>query len=61
VHPAGITAGHRWIQPPSGADKAAAVPGQTNIIFAAGEKKVYFYDQSGVIGKPMNLKEFLRP
>jgi len=61
VHPAGTTAaGHTWVQPPSDADEAAAVPGQTNIVFAAAEKKVYFYDNSGIIGKPMKLKDFLR-
>jgi hypothetical protein len=48
-----------WNQPPSENDKAAVVPGQTHILFAAGEKKVYFYDSSGVIGRPMSLKDFL--
>ena len=60
VHPSGITAaGHRWIQPPSDVDKAAAIPGQINIVLGAGEKKVYFYDSSGDIGKAMKLKDFL--
>ncbi len=31
-----------------------------NLVVAAREKKVYFYDGSGVIGHPMNLKDFLR-
>jgi hypothetical protein len=51
--------GHYWAQPPSAADKAAALPGQINIVFGAGDKKVYFYNRSGVIGKPMKLKDFL--
>src|ERR1700686_1305444 len=60
VHPEGITAaGHGWVQPPSNVDKAATIPGQINAVLAAGEKKVYFYDESGVIGKPMKLKDFL--
>ena len=60
VHPAGVTAaGKRWVQPPSSADKTAAIPGQINIVLAAGEKKVYFYDSSGVIGKSIKLKDFL--
>jgi hypothetical protein len=60
VHPAGVTAaGKRWVQPPSSADKTAAIPGQINIVLAADEKKVYFYDSSGVIGKSIKLKDFL--
>ena len=60
VHPAGVTAaGKRWVQPPSSADKTEAIPGQINIVLAAGEKKVYFYDSSGVIGKSIKLKDFL--
>ncbi|HXL23018.1 MAG TPA: hypothetical protein VOA78_11165 [Candidatus Dormibacteraeota bacterium] len=61
VHPAGTTGkGKGWNQPPSEADKSAVVPGQINLIFAARENKVYFYDNSGVIGKPMSLKDFLK-
>jgi hypothetical protein len=30
------------------------------VMFAAREKKVYFYDNLGVNGHPMNLKDFLR-
>jgi hypothetical protein len=30
------------------------------VMFAAREKKVYFYDSSGVNGHPMKLKDFLR-
>jgi len=32
-----------------------------NIVVGAGDKKVYFYNSSGVIGKPMKLKDFMRP
>ena len=61
VHPAGTTPkGKGWNQPPSQKDKAASVPGQINIVFAARENKVYFYNRSGPIGKPMKLKDFLR-
>jgi hypothetical protein len=59
VHPAGRTATHFWKQPPSPKDTSAAVPGKINIVFGAGDKKVYFYNRSGVIGKPMKLKDFL--
>jgi hypothetical protein len=60
VHPGGTTArGKMWVQPPSDKDKAAAIPGQINIVLAAGEKKVYFYERSGVIGRPVKLKDFL--
>jgi hypothetical protein len=54
-----------WTQPPSDPDIAdAAKPGTlppdvSMIVFAAREKKVYFYDSSGVTGS-MNLKDFLR-
>jgi hypothetical protein len=61
IHPSGTTETHNWNQPPSDADqKAVSTPGLINIVFAAREKKVYFYDRAGQIGKAMNLKDFLR-
>jgi RHS repeat-associated protein len=59
VHPSGTTATHAWAQRPSAADKAAALPGRINIVFGARDNKVYFYNNSGVIGNPMKLKDFL--
>jgi hypothetical protein len=60
AHPSGVTAaGNGWKQPPSGQDKSVALPGVINIVFAAREGKVYFYNSAGVIGKPMKLKDFL--
>jgi RHS repeat-associated protein len=60
VHPSGTTGAHVWKQKPSPADTAAAVSGKINIVFGAGNKKVYFYNSSGVIGNPMSLKDFLK-
>jgi RHS repeat-associated protein len=61
VHPGGVTPnGKGWRQPPSkDSDIPNAVKGKINIVFAAREGKVYFYNTSGVIGKPMNLANFL--
>ena len=59
VHPSGETAMHNLAQGPSPADRAAAVPGQINIVFAARDHKVYFYNSAGNIRKPMKLKDFL--
>ena len=67
VHPAGTRVGtegnaqveHGFAQPPSETDVKEAGIGM-NLVVAAREKKVYFYDSSGVIGHPMNLKDFLR-
>jgi hypothetical protein len=59
VHPSGATGTHSWAQPPSKVDLGSAVPGKINIVFGAGNSKVYFYNSSGVIGKPMSLKSFL--
>jgi hypothetical protein len=60
VHPSGTTeAGKGWVQPPSDADKVATIPGQINIVLAAREKRVYFYDKDGIIDKPIKLKDFL--
>jgi hypothetical protein len=33
--------------------------GGINIVVRAGDKKVYFYNSNGVIGKPMKLKDFM--
>jgi hypothetical protein len=61
VHPGGTTAkGNSWKQFPSpDADIPHAVPGKINIVFGAGNSRVYFYNSSGVIGKPMKLTDFL--
>jgi hypothetical protein len=50
---------HGFAQPPSDTDIKQAGTG-INIVLAAREKKVYFYDSSGVIGHPMKLKDFLK-
>jgi RHS repeat-associated protein len=61
THPGGTTAkGGYWVQPPSGQDLQSAVPGKINVVLGARDGgKVYFYNGSGVIGKPMSLKNFL--
>jgi len=60
VHPSGTTATHAWVQPPSkDADIPNAAQGKINIVFGARDKKVYFYNTSGVIGEPMKLKHFV--
>jgi hypothetical protein len=63
VHPSGsITDANGrttfFAQPPSGRDIHEA-GGGINIVVGAGDKKVYFYNSSGVIGKPMKLKDFM--
>jgi hypothetical protein len=60
VHPAGETATHAWKQPPSDVDKKQIFAPGIYIVFGAREKNVYFYDSSGVIGKPIGLRDFLR-
>ena len=50
---------HFFKQPPSETDIKAAGSG-INIVIGAGNKRVYFYDSSGVIGRPMKLKNFLK-
>jgi len=30
-----------------------------NIVVGAGDRKVHFYNSSGLIGKAMNLKDFM--
>jgi len=46
-------------QPPSGKDIKEAGAG-INVVVGAREKKVYFYNNSGEIGQPMKLKDFLK-
>jgi hypothetical protein len=62
VHPSGsITQDGKIIsfaQPPSAKDIHEAV-GPISIVVGAGDKKVYFYNSSGVIGSPMKLKDFM--
>ena len=63
VHPSGSITdanGQRlfFAQGPSGKDISVA-GGGINIVVGAGDKKVYFYNGSGVIGKPMKLKDFM--
>ena len=67
IHPSGTSIEHRgnaqvehvFAQLPSDKDLKEAGLG-INLVVAAREKKVYFYDSSGVNGHPMNLKDFLR-
>jgi len=60
VHPAGVTAkGNYWKQPPQTADTTTADPSVINIVFGALHQKVYFYGNSGIIGAPMKLEDFL--
>jgi hypothetical protein len=67
VHPSGtlteekgnVRTTHEFNQPPSEKDIKQAGSG-INIVIGARDKKVYFYTGSGVIGKPMKLKHFLK-
>ena len=67
VHPSGsltkekgnVRTTHQFNQPPSQKDIKEAGSG-INIVVGAGDRKVYFYNSSGVIGKPMKLKDFLK-
>jgi hypothetical protein len=65
LRPDGTVDTHYWNQPPSDDDKKDApkpedlTPDRSIIVFAAREKKVYFYNKSGVSGT-MSLKDFLR-
>ena len=61
VHPYG-TLEHQYVQPPSKVDiaVAASVPaGTINIVIAAADKKIYFYDGTGVIAV-VKWKEFIK-
>ncbi|MEW6364475.1 MAG: RHS repeat-associated core domain-containing protein [Acidobacteriota bacterium] len=54
VHPSGRTKkGNVWVQEPSVADTAAAIPGTINIVFGARNKKAYYYNRWTLIGEPM--------
>jgi RHS repeat-associated protein len=57
VHPSGSADGRSFVQPPSAADRAAALPNGTNIVVGAGDQKVYFYNGNGTVGT-MSLKDF---
>jgi hypothetical protein len=58
VHPKGH-GDVQFVQPPSKADKDAALTTGTNIVVGAADKKVYFYNNSGGVGE-MSLKDFMR-
>lgn len=57
VHPRG-GGGQSFVQPPSAVDMRNAVA-PINIVVGAGNKRVYFYDSSGVI-RQMSLKQFMK-
>ncbi|HVR26747.1 MAG TPA: hypothetical protein VMU26_25915 [Candidatus Polarisedimenticolia bacterium] len=59
IHPKG--GGDRsFVQGPSAADlKFAGQSSAINLVVGAADKKVYFFNGSGVIGKPMKLKDFM--
>jgi hypothetical protein len=67
VHPSGtitkevgnVRTTKRFHQPPSSKDVQEAGSG-INAVFGAAEKRVYFYDISGIIGEPIKLKDFLK-
>jgi RHS repeat-associated protein len=58
IHPKG----DGFVQPPSEQDKAFAGTGPPaiHIVVGARDNKVYFFNSSGAIGKPMKLKDFLK-
>ncbi len=60
IHPKG--GGDRtFVQPPSGVDKDFARGSSAiHIGVGAANKKVYFFNSSGVIGSPMKLNDFMR-
>jgi RHS repeat-associated protein len=58
IHPSGRTATHEWVQPPSAADREAAIPGAINIVVGARNKTVYFYGSSGSVIH-ISLKKFM--
>ncbi|PYT57552.1 MAG: hypothetical protein DMG35_20080 [Acidobacteria bacterium] len=60
IHPKG-GADRSFVQGPSKGDKdfAGLSSGPINLVVGAADKKVYFYNGSGVIGKPMKLKDFM--
>ena len=60
VHPRGDGI-HKWVQPPSIEDMtfAADSPGALNLVFGSESKRVYFFNDKGMI-KIIRLKEFLQ-
>lgn len=42
IHPSGTTATHEWNQPPSAADRSAAIPGAINIVVGARTRRSIF-------------------
>jgi hypothetical protein len=57
VHPKG-GADKGFVQPPSAQDKANAAA-SINIVVGAGNKRVYFYNSTGVT-REMSLKDFMK-
>ena len=58
VHPRGGS-GRTFKEPPSLLDKANA-NAPINFVVGAADRKVYFYNSSGVIGRPMKLKDLMK-
>jgi hypothetical protein len=64
IHPGGVVEpsngkpGGSFVQPPSAQDKSVAYA-NTNIVVGAGNKRVYFYNSSGVT-RETSLKQFLK-
>jgi hypothetical protein len=59
IHPKGGD-DRSFVQGPSAADlKFAGHSSAINLVVGAADKKVYFFNGDGVIGKPMKLKEFM--
>lgn len=49
VHPAGTSGSNIWRQSPSPADRAAALPGVSNVVVGAGNRTLYFYDSQRTV------------
>jgi hypothetical protein len=59
IHPKGGD-DRSFVQGPSAADlKFAGQSSAINLVVGAADKKVYFFNGDGVIGKPMKLKDFM--
>jgi RHS repeat-associated protein len=58
VHPSGSNAAGYFRQGPSGVDTNGSIL-PINIVVGAGDRHVYFYDNTGLIGKSMTLKSFM--
>jgi hypothetical protein len=61
IHPRGAGGDQTYHQYPSAADIdfAKGTGNAINLVVGAGDKKVYFFNGSGQIGKPMKLKDFM--